>query len=97
MGKKLSEQKEFEALNKEYLLYVTRLRRNWLRHNQVESKNVYEVMRPDERAKVEEKIPALAKYITPLTEAWWKQRGWGVIWPEGNSKTMQVYKLETAK
>ncbi len=94
MDEKLSIQKEFETLDIEYQIYIKPIRANWLRHNQVRSEDVYEVMRPEERAKVDEKMPALNRYITPLAEAWWKERGWGIIWPDDNSKTMQVYKLE---
>lgn len=53
-------------------------------------------MSPAEQAKVEEKKSELSRYITPLSEAWWKERGWGVLWPDDDSKPMQVFKLETA-
>lgn len=91
----LVEQKEFETLNDEYRKYIEDEKRKWLPHNQVNSTRVYEVMYPFEQEEVEGKISAWSRYITPLAEAWWKQRGWGVVWPPDgdNTKSMQVYKL----
>ncbi len=87
-------QSEFDALNKEYETFIHHLQANYLSQNKVDSKDVYEVMHPNDRAKVDGVIVSWAKYITPLAEAWWKERGCGVIWPDDNSKPMQVYKLE---
>jgi len=88
-------QPDVDALNKEYEAYVNSLIPAWLAQNRMRSNNVYEVMRPEERAEVRERIAKWSRYITPLAEAWWKERGYRVVWPTYNSKPMQVYKLET--
>ncbi len=33
--------------------------------------------------------------IGPVAEAWWKERGYGCVWPEDDSEPMKVYELET--
>lgn len=96
MNQVASAQTEFDALNNEYGAYITELRTNWLTQNRVESGGVYEVTRPEERAKVHRRIAQWGRYITPLAEAWWKERGYGVIWPAHDSEPMKVYKLEAA-
>ncbi len=97
MRKNASIQIEVNALNVEYEAYVRRLRMAWLRENRVDSKDVYEVMHPTEREKVHECIAQWRRYITSLAEAWWKDRGYGVVWPRDDSKPMRVYKLKAAK
>ncbi len=94
MDYNLSEQKKIEALNKEYKVYIEKLRRDWVPRNQVDSNRVYEVMYPHERAKVQENISAWSRYITPFAESWWKERGYGIVWPEDDSNPIQLYKLE---
>jgi hypothetical protein len=83
-------------LNNEFRLYVENLKAAWLRQNQMNSRDVFEVMRPEERAKVHGTIRQWERYITPLVEAWWKERGYGVTWPDHNLKPMQVHKLVVA-
>ena len=85
-----------EALWKEFKEYVDALKREWLRQNRVDSRDVYEVMRPEEREKVHGRIRQWESYITPLAEAWWRERGYSVTWPDDNSKPMQVQRLEAA-
>lgn len=89
-------QNELEALWREFKIHVEGLKREWLRQNRVESRDVFEVMRPEERERVHGRIRQWERYITPLAEAWWKERGYGVIWPDDNSKPMQIQRLETA-
>jgi hypothetical protein len=96
MSQVTSIQSEVDALNAEYEVYVRKLRTAWLSQNRVNSNDVYEVMRPEQRAEVHQRIAQWGRYITPLAEAWWKERGYGVIWPEDDSKPMQVYRLEAA-
>lgn len=90
----LSGQQKVDALNDEYREYVEKLKRSWLPNNQVKSSRVFEVMYPHEQTEVQEKLSAWERYIAPLAEKWWKQRGYGVVWPEDNSKSMQVYELK---
>ncbi len=85
---------EINFLNAEYESYISKLRVDWLAQNRVNSKDVYEVMSPVEQNKVHQYIDQWSKYVTPLAEAWWKQRGYGVIWPDNNSETMKVHRLE---
>lgn len=81
---------EIDALSAEYKTYINGLRADWLAQNRVKSKDVYEVMRPEEQALVHRRIAEWADYVTPYAEAWWKERGYGVKWPDDNSKPMQV-------
>lgn len=90
-------QAEIDALSVEYQAYVEGLRVDWLAQNQVKSRDVYEVMRPEEQAGVHQRIAQWGYYITPFAEAWWKERGFGITWPEDNSKPIQVYRLDTTQ
>ena len=96
MPKVASVQTEVDALNAQYEAYVRGLKADWLAQNRVDSKDVWEVMHPSEREKVYQAIDRWVAYITPLAEAWWKERGYGVVWPADDSKPMQVYKLQAA-
>ncbi len=95
-GKDAVAQTELEALGKEFKSYIEDLRKGWLRQNRIDSRDVYEVMRPEDRARVQGRIRQWESYITPPAEAWWKERGYGVIWPDDNSKPMQVQRLKAA-
>ena len=44
-------QSEINFLNAEYESYISRLRADWLAQNRINSKDVYEVMRPMEQKK----------------------------------------------
>ena len=82
------------SLNIEYKDYILKLKRDWSSQNKLpESKDVYEVMRKDDQQKVHQYITNWGSYVTPFAEAWWKERGFGVVWPDDNSEPMQVYKL----
>jgi len=87
---------EVRALNTEYETYIRKLRAEWLAKNRPRSRDVYEVMRPEEQAEVHRCIARWQDYVTPLAEAWWKERGYGVVWPDDDSKPMRVYKLKVA-
>lgn len=82
------------ALEIEFQTYVEKLKRDWLSKNRSTSRDVFEVMRPREKEEVYHRIDEWGRYITPLAEAWWSQRGWAVIWPDDNSQPMQYRKLE---
>lgn len=84
---------ELNTLWEEHKAYVGDLKATWLVQNRMNSRNVLEVMPPQERAEVHRRIAEWARYITPLAEAWWKERGYRVVWPDDNSKSMQVFKL----
>jgi hypothetical protein len=96
MNQGISLQSEVDVLNGEYEVYIRTLRAAWLSQNRINSNDVYEVMRPHERAEVHQCIARWGRYVTPLAEAWWKERGYGVIWPDDDSQPMQVYKLDEA-
>lgn len=49
-----------------------------------------------EREEVQRRIRQWQMYITPFAEAWWKERGYEVFWPDDSSKPMQVRKLEVS-
>lgn len=87
---------EVKALEQEFRAYVGKLKADWLSENRVHSNCLYELMSPEEQRRVDRLCAAWGRHITPFAEAWWKERGYGVIWPEDNSKPMQVYKLEAA-
>ena len=88
------EQKEFEVLCKEHRKYIEEIRFRWLPNNQIESTRVYEIMYPHEQERVHQKISEWEKYITPISEAWWKERGYGVVWPENNTDPVGYYRLK---
>lgn len=96
MSKKARTGTDPRILNEEFITYVEQLRREWLAKNRPHTINVWEVMHPFEREQVEQCRADWGKYITPLAEAWWRERGYGVMWPNDNSQPMKVYKLETA-
>lgn len=85
-------QAEVDVLNIEYKAYIDKLWADWRDANRVRSKNVYEVMDPHEREEVHRRMRQWEVYITPLAEAWWKERGYEVSWPDVSSKPMQVRK-----
>ena len=90
-------QTKFDSLNKEYETYISKLKAEWHRNNKPpQSRDVYEVMNREDREKVAWYIREWSIYITPFAEAWWKERGYGVIWPDDDSKPMKVYELENA-
>ena len=86
-------QTEIDALNVEYQGYIHKIRVQWLARNRINSRDVYEVMRSAEQATVHQRIAQWSIHITPLAEAWWKERGYGVIWPDDDSKPMMVRRL----
>jgi hypothetical protein len=81
---------------REFRAYVDDLKRKWSSGMRVDSKDVYEVMSARDRERVDNIIDAWGRYITPFAEAWWKERGYGVVWPDDNKEPMQVHKLESA-
>lgn len=83
----------FELLNKEFYQYVETLRREWLIKNRGYPGKVYETMTPKERVEVQNKIMAWREYITPLAEAWWKERGFELFWPEDDCKPVRLFEL----
>ncbi len=95
------EQKKFNALSQKYRLFIQDLKSKWLVENRTRSRGLgfgndcYETMSPNQRKDVDNKIKQWGIYITPLAEAWWKERGYGVIWPDDDKENMKLYKLET--
>ena len=89
-------QGEVHALYLEFKAYIKALQIDWLRENRPESRDVYEVMSNHDRREVHNCIRRWEEYVTPIAEAWWRERGYGVVWPDDNSQAMQVYRLEDA-
>lgn len=83
-----------DTLMREFIAYSENVRSEWDRKNRPQFKNVWEVMSDFEREQVNRVIADWAAYIGPLADAWWKERGYKVIWPNDNSKPMQYEKLE---
>ncbi len=90
------DQTAFEQLCPDYRAYIEQLRTAWLETKRVTSKKVLELMCPDERAEVDVRVAEWARHVTPLANAWWKERGYGVIWPADDTKPEQHFKLEPA-
>jgi hypothetical protein len=91
-----SAQSNFNALQEEFKNYVEELKRKWLAQNKIYSVNVLEAMTKIELDEVKRRIRQWGVYIQPLAEAWWKERGYGVTWPDDDSKPVRYHKLETA-
>jgi hypothetical protein len=93
----MTTQSEVDLLNIEYKKYIDDLRSKWRQRpeNQSRSKDVYEVMSEYDRAIVHAIMNRWPAYITPFAEAWWRERGYEVRWPDSDSEPMQVRKLET--
>lgn len=99
-----SGQAEFDALDKEFREYVNKLKTDWLAKNPANvardifgvQKDVYEVMNQRDRDRVHAVIAQWGRYITPIAEAWWKERGYAVVWPDDDSKPVKYYKLKGA-
>src|SRR4051812_18960019 len=98
VNKKVSSEKaEFNALLAEFSTYEGKLRATWLAENRPRSNELYELMRPEERAQVHACMARWAAYITPLAEAWWEERGYEITWPDDDSKPVRYSKLEPVK
>jgi len=99
MGKEKQEYKMSGAdrarlLDIEYQRFISNERIKWHIENRFHSRNVWEVMSEYERKEVAEYTKKWARHITPISEKWWKERGYGVIWPENDEDPMKVYELE---
>ena len=95
MGNDTPTQAEIEILFGEHEVFISRLRARWLAQNRSRSRDVYEVMNTRDRQEVHDIIERWVRYVTPLAEAWWRERGYEVVWPSDDSEPMQVFKLET--
>ncbi len=84
----------FKLLDAEYRIYISELKTAWKHKNSPpQFRDVYEVLRPDQMEQLDDHIDLWARYVTPFAEQWWRERGYGVIWPEDDSKPMQLCKL----
>ncbi len=92
-----AEEAEINALSQEYKAHIEGLQKAWLRENNHRPKHhtLYE-LDPREQERVDFVIKRWSEYITPIAEAWWKERGFGIIWPKGSSQPCQIFKLEAA-
>lgn len=86
---------ELITLNEEFKNFIEQLRSRWLRENNHPPKHwrLYE-LDEEERKRVDGVIRRWEEYVTPIAEQWWKQRGYGIIWPEKSSDPCHIYKLE---
>ena len=73
---------EFQKLHLEYKEFVIILRMSWTSQNRSSSDKPYELMSYKKRKEVDDIIMRWQEYITPLAEAWWKERGWTIHWPK---------------
>lgn len=84
----------FKSLCEKFQIYIGELKTEWRRNNRPpEFKDVYEVLHPDQKKQIENHINLWDRYITPIAEEWWKECGYGVNWPDDNSKPVGYYKL----
>lgn len=93
----MDEPKELDELNAEYREYIEGIRREWIAANWVRSNRVYETMRDEEREEVHRRIEQWGRYITPIAERWWAERGYGCIWPDDDSEPMGLYLLNNRR
>ena len=96
MSRVTSARTELDVLYGEYRAYIDRLKADWLSQNRVNSRDIYEVMSPEEQAQVHQSIAQWGRYVTPLAEAWWRERGYGITWPTDDSEPMRLHKLGAA-
>ncbi len=84
----------FKSLCEEFKLYIGKLKTKWRDENKPSTfRDVYEVLRPDQIKQIDDHNNLWDRYVTPIAEAWWKERGYGVNWPDDNSKPVGYYKL----
>jgi hypothetical protein len=86
----IAEKTSIAVLELEYKSYVDTLRAAWIRENYVRSKDVYEVMSEMDRARVNQRMRAWDRYITPLVEKWWEDRGYVLVWPENDTDPVLI-------
>lgn len=86
--------KSVRELDMEYQQFIAAERVKWNAENHIHSNNVWETMYEFEREACRSLVKKWEYHITPISEKWWKDRGYGVIWPEDNKDPMKVYKLD---
>ncbi len=87
----------FPELNRQFEDYINALRQEWLTKHRIKFGNVvYETMNPNERERVNSVIRSWGVYITPLAESWWKERGYGITWPENDTEPVEIFPLKTS-
>jgi len=82
-----------QVLAKQYEKYIKKEKAKWLSENNKPYRPfepVYEVMNNRQRQRVHEKLDSLKNYVTTLTEAWWRERGYECQWPKEDSEPMGV-------
>ena len=89
------ERVKFQALDIEYQEYIHKLKFEWKRENPFHSDKVIEIWDTHDKERADSYAADWAYYVKPFAEAWWKERGYGIIWPNDNSKSSQIYKLES--
>lgn len=82
-----------KQLNEEYQRYIAGERTRWIEARGIRTDTLAPLLSQEARNKIENLSHAWSEHITPLAEAWWNQRGYGVVWPEEHTRPMQVYKL----
>jgi hypothetical protein len=85
---------EFDSLNPLYEKYIRELQAKWYRKNPFRSDKVIEIWDAHDRERANSYTADWAYYVTPFAEAWWKERGYGIIWPDDDSQPVAFYKLE---
>ena len=90
-----SAQTEFEALHEKFVISVQEEKMAWLATNRSRSKDVLEVMSPQDREEVRSIIARWSKHATTFAEEWWRVRGYEVIWPLTELGLVTYRKLES--
>jgi hypothetical protein len=81
--------KTFAELHDCYVRYVEEIKNKWMSVQRNSFRDVFEVMSPTERERLDKTPIEWAAYITPLAEAWWKKHGYEIIWPAKNTDPTQ--------
>ncbi len=91
------EEAAFRRLEAEFIPHIEDVRRKWMQENNriPMGAGLYE-LDPQEQNRVKWVIAAWERYITPIAEAWWRERGYEIIWPEQSSDPCTYRKLVAA-
>ncbi len=90
-------QEKFAEYSREFERYINTLRQEWLTKHRIKFGNVvYETMNQEERERVNSVIRSWGVYITPLAESWWKERGYGMTWPEDDTEPVEIFPLKAS-
>ncbi len=93
MPRKSDPHAKIKKLIPAYIRYITQEKCKWIAQNRMY--NVIEVMSNVELAELNRRTGLLREHVTRLAEEWWKQRGYGIQWPDDDNEPMGIYPLQT--